>query len=188
MTKLAEYCRGQRVARRLTLGDLAKLVRATNVSKMARKLDCFEGEGIIKPDLLDSLTIALELNRAEVEDLIRQDEEESLRAWNEWASQWVRPHLITRLIPAAWMHVTMPDDRLSPSDAEAFAIRYAQEKRRLVCLVLSRRISIRVRADGTVAKRTEAAPGQPNQPFITLRSGGKRFVLDFGGDALLRQV
>jgi hypothetical protein len=187
-TKLAEYGRSQRFARWLTSGELARRIGAANVSKIAGRLDWFEREGIIKPDLLDSLIIALELDRAVVEALIREDEEESFREWNKWASQWVGPHLITRLIPGVWMHGAIPDKALSPSDAEAFAIGYAREKQRSVCLVLSRRVSIWVRSNGRVAERIEAAPGQPNQPFMTLRSGSKRFVLDFGCDALLRQV
>jgi len=82
------------------------------------------------------------------------------------------------------MHVTIPDDKLSLSDAEAFAIRYAQEKQRLVCLVLSRRISIWVRAAGTVAKRVEAK----RVPSMSLRGEKKKFVLDFHRAGLIRQV
>lgn len=166
---LGEYCRERRFAQTLTLSDLATLLRANNVSKMVRKLDYFEREGPIDPALLSALVAVLKIDPVVVQNLMGEDEEESLHEWDKWASQWVRPHLITRLIPGVWMHVTIPDEVLSLSDAEAFAIRYAQEEQRLVCLVLSRRISIWVRS-GTVVKRVEARParGRTSQSSFAL--------------------
>jgi hypothetical protein len=45
-----------------------------------------------------------------------------------------------------------------------------------VCLVLSRRWSLWINADGQVEARTEARPGQPNMPFMQVQ--GRRFLLE----------
>jgi hypothetical protein len=95
-TKLAEYCRKHRFARGLTLGDLARQIGALNVSKMANKLVRFEREGIIDPGLLNAVVTALRLYPAVVKTLMAEDEAESLRRWNEWANEPIRPYLLEK--------------------------------------------------------------------------------------------
>jgi hypothetical protein len=95
---------------------------------------------------------------------------------------------VAKLLPGVYAYVGIPDEMLSPAAAETFAVRHARENRRLVCLVVSRRVSIWVRSDGTVAKRIEARPGERALPFMTVRGEDKPFILDFDGDGQRRRV
>jgi hypothetical protein len=185
--KLAEFIRSQRFARHLTPGDLARRVGATNVSKMATRLVRFEREGIIDRGLLDALVAVLRIDPVVVQNLMAEDEAESLRAWENWADTAIRPFLAVRILPGVYAHVTVPDDALSPGDAEALAMKYAREKQRSVCLILSRRVSIWVRSDGTVVERVEAKR-EMIVPSMSLRGEKKKFVLDFHRAGLIRQV
>lgn len=99
MTKLAEYCRAQRFGQHLSLGDLARKVGATNISKVAGRISSFEQGGDITEDLLHRIVTALGIDQAVVEDLQRADQEDFERRWNAWADEPIRPHLVARLIP-----------------------------------------------------------------------------------------
>jgi hypothetical protein len=65
-------------------------------------------------------------------------------------------------------------------EAETWASAVAGEIKKRCCLVWSRRISCWFSEDGTLTKRTEAVPGEPNTPWIKIGGKGPAFV--FGDD------
>ena len=56
----------------------------------------------------------------------------------------------------------------------------------MVCLVLSRRLSVYLDSSGRVYERKEATPDVPCVPYAVF--GNKRCQLDFGGGEVLRPI
>jgi len=77
---------------------------------------------------------------------------------------------------AVYARRALPSEIETPVEAEAWACTFARQHRCRVCLVLSRRWSVWIDAQGEVEARTEAIPGEPNMPFMQVR--GRRFLLE----------
>lgn len=179
---LGKYFREQRVQQDLSLGQLARMVGYNNLSKGSNKIVRFEREGVITEELLARLADVLHIDFATVESLIEQDRQDRLRQWEEWVSQPVPMQLIAKIIPAVYSGVSLPKEIITPEQAEAFAVEYARQNRRQVCLALSRRLSVWIDAEGNVYARTTATPDEPNVPFMQLKGSGRRFLFKFGKD------
>jgi len=127
--------------------------------------------------LLIKLAKALEINWATVEELAEQDRQEHIEAWNKWADKPVPMRLVIKWIPAVYSERLLPEEITTPEEAEGYACDQARQLKKYVCLVVSRRKSVWIDADGIVLRRTEATPfGGPNEPWMELK--GKRFLLD----------
>ena len=179
--RLGTYFLEQRVQQGFSLGQLARMVGYRNISKGANKVCRFERESIITDELLARLAEALHIDLSTVEQLIEQDRQEHLRAWEAWASQPVPMQLIVKYIPAVYGTVPLPKTVTTPEQAEAFACAYAREHKRQVCLAVSRRLSIWIDKEGIVYARTEAKPDSPNVPGMSLKGNPRRFLFGFGG-------
>jgi transcriptional regulator with XRE-family HTH domain len=177
INNLGTYFRDQRIHQGLSLSDLAQMVGYKNLSKGSNKIVRFEREGVITEELLARLADALRIDLPTVENLIEQDRQERLREWEEWVSQPVPMQLIAKIMPAVYSRVPLPDEITTPEQAEAFAVDYAKQNKRQVCLVVSRRLSVWIDAEGEVYARTEATPDEPNVPFMQV--SGKRFLFRF---------
>jgi transcriptional regulator with XRE-family HTH domain len=174
VSHLGEFFRKRRAERKLSLGQVSRLLNYRNVTKGCNRIQAFEGGGKVAPDLLRKLAEVLEVGP----DEIRQAAYEDYRDWLAWASEPIRPHLVVRLLAAVYQRVQIPDDALDPEDAEAFAAGVAGQRRMKVCLVLSRRVSVWYDTGGREYARTEATPDLPCEPFMTI--GGRRVQFDFG--------
>ena len=166
---LGTYCRTQRLAKGLTLGQLAKLLGYTNIGKGARRAHELETTGKAPGDLLVKIMGVLNLDPAIVGQPAAEDHEEFLRQWNEWADVPIRRYLVAKVIPGIYRRVELPGDVLTPDAAEAFATGYARDHGYPVCLVVTRRMSVWFSSDGSVITRTETRPGEVNEPYVTLR-------------------
>src|SRR5262249_5292265 len=85
-----------------------------------------------------------------------------------------------RLIAAVYSGRAVPAEITTREEAETWASAVAGEIKKRCCLVCSRRISCWFSEDGTLTKRTEAVPGEPNTPWIKVGGKGPAFV--FGDD------
>ena len=176
MTKLGVFIRAERLRDGLTLGQLARLVGYRNLSKGARRLACLEHTGTAMPVLLVNVAEALALDWTTVERLAEEDRQERLREWERWVSEPVPMYLVVRLMAAIYVRKGLPAEVTTPEQAEAWACGFAHRHRCRVCLVLSRRWSVWIDADGQIQARTEARPGEPNMPFMQVQ--GRRFLLE----------
>lgn len=176
MNHLGDYFHDQRIRQRLSLGQVARMVGYLNFSKGANQIARFERGGSVTDSLLAALADALGIDYPTVESLIEQDRQEHFRAWEAWVSEPVPMQLIAKLIPAVYARVPLPAEITTPEQAEAFACAYAVKHQRLVCLAVSRRLSIWVDREGLVYARTEASPDQPNQPWMCMRGDRRRFL------------
>jgi hypothetical protein len=182
MSHLGDAFKTRRLDRKLTTGQLARLAGYRNLTRGANRISGFEAGGKIAPDLLGKLAAILDINS---EDL-RRYAAEDYKEWLEWANEPVRPYLVVRHMACVYERVELSNDVLVTEAAEAYASRLAREKRRMVSLVLSRRLSIGFDATGKETDRREAAPDVPCEPFAVI--GGKRIQFDFSGGAVLRPI
>lgn len=160
MSHLGVFFRKRRVERKLALGQLARDLGYTNLSRGANRIQAFEGGGKIMPDLLAKLAEVLEIDP----DEIRQRVAEDYRDWLAWANAPVRPSVVVRIMAAVYQRVELPEEALEPEAAGAFASQLALERKSRVCLVLSRRVSVWFDATGRECGRTEATPEMPCEP------------------------
>lgn len=175
MNKLGEYLRDNRVKQGLTLGQLARMVGYRNINKGERRITALERTGKGNADLLVNVASALNLDWEMVLDLAEEDRQERLREWEAWANQPVPMHLVVRLMAAVYARKVLPEGVTTPEQAETWACEFAKEHRWRVCLVVSRRQSVWIDAEGQVESRSQATPNQPNMPFMVVK--GRRFFL-----------
>jgi hypothetical protein len=182
MSHLGDCFRARRLVRGLTIGQLARQVGYRNVSKGCNRLRTFEAGGKVAPDLLSRLASALEVTPGAIRLAIDEDYQE----WLRWAEEPIRPHLVLRYMACVYQRIELPDDALEPGAAQGYASSLARERKLMVCLVLSRRLSIGFDSTGREYQRLEATPDVPCEPYIEI--GGKRVQLDFSGGEVLRPI
>jgi hypothetical protein len=85
-----------------------------------------------------------------------------------------------------YQRLELPEDARSPEAAEAYAACLARERKLMVCLVWSRRLSVYFNGTGQVHQRLEAAPNVPCEPYVEI--GGRRCMFDFSGGVVLRPI
>ena len=86
--------------------------------------------------------------------------------------------VIVRWIAAVYSTVELPPDATEDTvKAEAFACQVARERKRKVCLVVSRRLKVWVNERGEVTSRSG-----PETPPPHMSMGGCRFVLTLRQD------
>jgi len=175
MNKLGEFLRAERLKQGLSLGQLAWMVGYRNIAKGARRITCLGQTGLAKADLVVNVGEALNLDWMTVEQLAEDDRRERLREWEAWASEPVPMQLVVRLMAAVYSRNVIPAD-ITALEAEALACQFAREHRMRVCLVVSRRISVWINAQGEVESRTDATPSCPNVPVMAVK--GWRFLFD----------
>jgi transcriptional regulator with XRE-family HTH domain len=182
MSHLGDFFRARRVEQGLSLGQLARILGYRNVTRGSNRIKTFEAGGKVAPELLAKLASALAIGDDEVRRLAAED----YREWLRWADEPVRPYLVIRHLACVYERVALPDDALDPATAEAFAARLARERKRRVCLVLSRRLSVGFDVTGRMGSRLEATPDVPCAPYAVI--GGRRCQFDFRGGVVLRPI
>jgi transcriptional regulator with XRE-family HTH domain len=176
-SKLAAHFRKLRLEKGLKLSQLARLAGYSNISKGANRINAFERSGIVHADLCVKLADVLGIDRPTVDRLIEEDRSQFFEEWNAWANEPINPYLVIRLMAAIYCPHNLPEEIQSVEAAEAYGISVAKKWNKRCCLVLSRRISVWIAADGSIENVTEAVPGEPNTPFTKI--GGKTVLSKF---------
>jgi hypothetical protein len=176
MSKLGDFLRAERFKQGLSLGQLARLVGYRNLNKGARRILALERTGTGKVDLVVNVAETLNLDWMAVERLAEDERRERLLAWEAWVSQPVSIQLVVRMMAAVYARKVPPAEVTTPVEAEAWACEFARQHGCRVCLVVSRRLSVWIDADGQVEARTEAKFGEPNMPFVQVK--GRGFLLN----------
>jgi hypothetical protein len=127
-----------------------------------------------------ALAEALGIDWLVVLDLMERDRQAYLAEWEAWANQPVPMELIARIMPAVYSKVPLPAEVTAQEAAEAYAREFAQQHRWRCCLVVSRRLSVWIGRHGEIEARTEAQPGEPNAPGMTLKASKRPFLFGFG--------
>lgn len=182
MSHLGVFFRDRRVARQLSLSQVARLLGYKNLSRGCNKIKAFEAGGKVQPDLLGKLAKVMEIDPEEVRQRIAED----YRDWLAWANEPIRPYMVVRILACIYQRVELPDEALSPVAAVAFAADVARDRKFKVCLVLSRRVSVWFDATGKESGRQEATPDVPCEPFVVI--GGRKVRFNFGNGVGLRSI
>jgi hypothetical protein len=177
-THLSRHFAERRLTRGLKPGQLARLAGCANVQKNGGRIRAFELSGRIGRELFERVARALEIDRATIERLVEQDRREFFEEWLAWVNVPIQPYLVIRLIPAVYSKRAVPSRITSLDEAEAWASSVAVECRRRCCLVWSRKLSSWFDEIGELSMRTEAAPDEPNTPWMMLKGKGQPFLLD----------
>jgi transcriptional regulator with XRE-family HTH domain len=182
VSHLGDFFSRRRNEKKLSLGQVARLLGYSNLSRGANRIQAFEGGGKAHPDLLGKLAELLEVGPDEIQQHMYED----YKDWLAWANEPVRPYVVVRLMACVYQWVQLPDDALDPEGAEAFAADVAREGQMRAWLILSRRVSVEFDVEGNKRGRLEATPETPCEPYAVI--GGKRVQFDFGGGMSLRSL
>jgi hypothetical protein len=155
---------------------LARLAGCVNVQKNGSRIRTFELSGNIGQELFEKIAATLEVDAGTIEQLIEQDRKDFFEAWLASVNEPIKPYLVIRLLAAIYSSRPVPREITTMEEAERWASAVAGEIKKRCCLVWSRRISCWISEDGTLTKRTEAVPGEPNTPWIKIGGKGPAFL------------
>lgn len=99
-THLSRHFEERRLAKGFKPGQLAALVGYKNIPKGSNRIRAFEITGKISTSLFEKLAVVLEIDRATIEKLAKQDHQEFFDAWVRWVNEPITPSLSIRLMPA----------------------------------------------------------------------------------------
>ncbi len=165
-----------RALKGLNFGQLAELSGYKNRSKWAIKICNFEREGVGDDEMVGRVIQALEIDHEEVQEAIQKD----YAIWEKWADEPVEMQMLLRYSGVIILIHDMPQEITSQEEAIEYAQNYAKENGLRVCLVLSRRESVWIAADGHM-HISQTTPGVPNIPFASV--GGKKFLFNNSQDS-----
>ena len=160
----------------LNFGQLAELSGYRNRSKWAIKICNFEREGTGDDEMVSKVIQSLEIDHQEVQEAIQKD----YMIWENWANEPVQMQMLIRITGVIILIHDMPPEITSREAAIEYAQKYAKENGLRVCLVLSRRESAWIAADGHM-HISETTPGVPNIPYASV--GGKKFLYNGSQDS-----
>ena len=160
----------------LNFGQLAELSGYRNRSKWAIRICNFEREGIGDDEMVSKVIQALEIDHEEVQEAIQKD----YAIWEKWANEPVPMQMLLRYSGVIIVIHHMPPEITSRESAIKYAQNYAKENALRVCLVLSRRESVWIAADGHM-HISQTTPGVPNMPYASV--GGKKFLFNSSQDS-----
>jgi hypothetical protein len=161
-----------RASKGLNFGQLAELSGYRNRSKWAIRICNLEREGVGTGELVGNVIRALEIDHQEVQDALQKD----YAIWEKWADEPVPMQMLIRITGVIILIHDMPPEITSRETAVEYAQEYAKENGLRVVLVLSRRESAWIAADGDM-HISQTTPGVPNIPYASV--GGKKFLFDF---------
>jgi transcriptional regulator with XRE-family HTH domain len=178
-THLSTYFRQQRLQLGLRLGDVARRMGYKSIDGTANKIILFEERGDILADLFEKLAAVLSIDEATIQRLIERDRREFVERWNKWADEPITPHLVVRVIPGTYFEEEIAEGVRTTEAMEEYAADYARRMHKKVWLVLSRRLTIYFKEDGTKDVQ-KAVPGRCNSPYMCLGGSKQKFIFTGG--------
>jgi hypothetical protein len=176
---LGRYFRARRLELGLSLGEVARRLGYSNITKGARRIQQLEDVGECTRDLLDRLLGVLGVDRSVAKELLGRDRAEYFRAWEEWVSEPVPIRMVIRWIPGVLGTRPLPTAVTTPEQAVAYAQDFARTHRTKVFVELSRRTTVTIDEHGEVTGRLEATPQSDPRPFMQV--GNTRFLFGTEG-------
>ena len=172
LTRTGAYLCEQRLAHRLTRGQLAAALGYTNIAKGANRIVHLERDGMAIDGLLDKVVHVLGLDQQHVQELFHEDRRRFEEDWQRWASEPIEPQLRFRPFAGLWCGESLPKN-FSKDEAVEFARTRATERRLIYILIWSRQEDIWCYPDGTTRARIIEV-GEVAGPDTTLRGRGNR--------------
>jgi len=170
MNRLSPLIGRYRKKQNLNFEELAELC-GLNRKKWGHRIVAFEREGRGNDKLAGKLIHGLNIPLEEVQDAVEKD----LADWNKWADEPIPMQMIVRLIGPFCMIHHIPDEINTREESITYAQNYAKTENLRVCLVLSRRESAWISADGH-SSISKTQPGGINVPYGGF--GTTKFLVD----------
>lgn len=159
-----------RLAKGWSLTEIARKIRPSDpFGRFANRVHTFMRTGKGDRDLILRLAGLLEVPVEALEELARKDHAEQLAAWEKWADEPIRPFLSKCLAPGFGFKWDLPAGPMSEEELIQAALKALGDKVFSCRLVISRRVTIWLAADGSIASREVAKPD-----FPVLSFGGKK--------------
>ena len=168
VSKLARYVKQERIEKRLNYAQISRLMGYRNINKGMRRIIDLEREGKADPHILKTITVALELDKDKVEELIHLDKEQQ-REFEAWINTPIKWHLIIRWIPAVYGGRDIPGYIKDEEEAIEYACSVAKEYKSMVWLILSRKENIHIDEDGNIKSRNEVTFDKSWLPSVEVR-------------------
>ncbi len=169
MSHLGQLIRRQREAQGLSRPELARLLGYRNINRGCRRIVQLENCGDTSKALWAKVTEALDFDDGSTARAVERDRTEYEAEWAAWADHPVPMHLSIKWFPGFYAgHPLPPEVADDPALAEKFACRVAKEEGRLVCLTVSRRLSVWIDDEGEVFSRQQVQPGEHSGPQMRL--------------------
>lgn len=184
-THLSRHFEQQRIEKGLRQVDLARLCGYRNRTKGSNRIQRFEEQGDVHPDLFDKLAGALEIDNDTIQALIQQDQQEYRAAWLKWVNTPVPMCARIRRAPLFVPPLAVPEEITTQEEAERWTAEQTATWGPLLLLV-SRMVSVAFDKEGQVIGRYEASPEKISLPYLSL--GRHRFRLLAGDEGLKVQI
>lgn len=179
---LGRYFRARRLELGLSLGEVARRLGYSNISKGARRVLELEAVGeCCTQEFLVKLMGVLGVDRSVVQELVDRDRAEYVQEWEQWVSEPVPIVVVRRLIPGVYATHRLPPDVTTPEQAIAYGQDLARTMEARVYVELSRRLTVIIDEQGKVTARVEATPDTDPRPFTLI--GNKRIRFELGGSS-----
>lgn len=175
---LGRSFRARRLELGLSLGEVARRLGYTNLTKGARRIQQLEDVGECTRDLLDRLLAILGVDVSVVQELVARDRATYVSEWEQWVNEPVPMKLVVRYIPGVFGERMLPPEIMTPDEAVAHGQQEARRMHAKVFLELSRRVTITIDEHGTVTGRIEATSDFDPRPFMQVGKQRFRFRLD----------
>ena len=169
MSHLGKYLRACREAKNLRVIEVARSMGIwTNLNNGCSAVHNLEKSGYAWLDLLNKLVAFYNCDKTVVQQLIDQDRQERVDAWNRWADEPIVPYFVIRMMSAVYSAKSLPCTIKTLEEAEEFASARAKEIHKRCCLVWSRRLTIFYGDNGQVEERKVASLWEDNQPSMKI--------------------
>jgi hypothetical protein len=144
--RLSEKCIAERLARNLSVRDVAVGIGYRNINKGIRRVAAVEEGCGVDSDLLDKIIKFFNWDRAEVEQLVERDRQEYEQDYkqkrNAWLDEPIEPHCIVKPFCGCYLRRSVPEDCTDQAGAETYAAELSRTFHSDVWYVISRRHSI----------------------------------------------
>jgi hypothetical protein len=154
-TNLAKYIKQERVKQGLNYAELSRLMGYKNNNRGMRRIIDLAREGKVHSEILKKLIEALGLDRAYIDQLIKEDKDQQRREFEEWVNNPIDWHLIIRWMPAVYGEREIPGYIKTEDEAIEYARSVDREYKSMVWLVLSMKENIHIDSDGSIKYRKE---------------------------------
>ena len=135
-THLSRFFRQRRLDLGLRLPDVARRCGYTNLSRGSNRIDRFEQNGDVHPELYVKLIAALEIDQATCDRLNEHDKQQARREWLEYINTPVQSHIVFRALPGVFIGKDLPEGCDTIEAMEAFASDFARRSGKLVWLIV----------------------------------------------------
>jgi len=177
MSHLANHFARVHREQKLSLAEVARRLGYRNIAKGCNRIQRFEERSEIESDLLSRLAEVLGIDSDTVATLVEQDRRDGLEKWRQWVQQPIRPHVIVRLVAAAYKREDLPEEIQTAEEAEEAAAQIARRWQKKVCLGFSRRVAVWFNEQGQIVGRTESSPDGWMLPYLRPRGSRRTFLL-----------